>query len=186
MLNSIPMSWLYILTVCIKLSNSFSFLVNSLMSSMYIRWIIFSGNFVNCYRIVHFLSMWLSGIIAITNSNGDSASPWKIPLWIFTTAKLFSPVVNYTLQISIVISINLMTLPDILYILRQSITQFSGTIWYAFLWLIHATPTFSVSFYCRWGYVEQYIVAILFIWFPCGIHSVLRGTDRSLLSTKSR
>ena len=33
---------------------------------------------------MHFLSMWLRGIIEITNSNGDCASTRKIPLWIFT------------------------------------------------------------------------------------------------------
>ena len=35
MLNSIPMPWLYIPTECIRVSNSFSFIANSLM---YIRW----------------------------------------------------------------------------------------------------------------------------------------------------
>ena len=35
------MSWLCILTVYIKVSNSFSFLANSLMPSFYIRWLIF-------------------------------------------------------------------------------------------------------------------------------------------------
>ena len=34
--NSVPISWLYIIIVCIRVSNSFSFLANSLMSSMYI------------------------------------------------------------------------------------------------------------------------------------------------------
>ena len=40
--------------------------------------------------------MWFSGIIAITNSNGDSATPWKIPLWIFTSAQRFPPAVSST------------------------------------------------------------------------------------------
>ena len=39
--NSIIVSRLYILTACIEVSNHFSFLVNSLISSMYIRWLIF-------------------------------------------------------------------------------------------------------------------------------------------------
>ena len=51
---------------------------------MYIRWLIFSCNFGSLYPSVHFLSMWMSGIIAIINSNGDSASPRNIPLWIDT------------------------------------------------------------------------------------------------------
>ena len=40
--------------------------------------------------------MWLSGIITISNSNDDSASLWKIPHWIFTSAKLSAPAVNST------------------------------------------------------------------------------------------
>ena len=87
MRNSIPISWLYIHTASIKVSNSFSFLANNLMS--YIRWLIFSCNSVILYLPIHFKSMWFSGIIAITNSDGDSTSPWNIPLWIFTLAKIF-------------------------------------------------------------------------------------------------
>ena len=62
------------------------------MSSMYIRWIIFSWNSLDLYPqpTVHFLNMWLSGIITITNNNGESASLWKIPLWIFYLRKSFS------------------------------------------------------------------------------------------------
>ena len=48
--------------------------------------------------------MWLSGIIMITNSNGDSASPWKISLRILTLTKPFPPAVNSTLKISMVFS----------------------------------------------------------------------------------
>ena len=80
--NSIPIFWLYILTVCIRVSSSFSFFANSLMSSMYIRWFIFSCDLLSLYPAVHFLTMWFSGIMAIMNCRGDSASPWKILLWI--------------------------------------------------------------------------------------------------------
>ena len=79
--NSIPMSWLYFLTVCIRVSGSFSFFANSLMPSMYISWLIFSCDLVSLYPAVHFLSTWLSGIMAIINSNSDSASPWNKSLW---------------------------------------------------------------------------------------------------------
>ena len=58
--NSIIISWLYILTVSIRVSISFSLLTNSLMPSMYIRWLIFSCDLVSLYSPVHFLSMWLS------------------------------------------------------------------------------------------------------------------------------
>ena len=46
------------------------------------------------YPPVRFLRMCLGGTIAITNNDGDSASPLNIPLWIFTSAKLCLPVVN--------------------------------------------------------------------------------------------
>ena len=97
MLNSIPMSWLYIITVCIRVSKSFSFLANSLISSMYIRWLIFSCDLLSLYPSVYFLGMCLSGIIAIINRNGNRTSPWNILPWIFASAKLFSPAVNSTL-----------------------------------------------------------------------------------------
>ena len=44
------------------------------MSSMYIKWLNFS---CDLQSFLHFLSMGLGGIIAIMNSNGDSASPWN-------------------------------------------------------------------------------------------------------------
>ena len=110
--NFIPISWLYILTACIGVSNSFPFL------QIWCRPCIWGGWFFSCdiwslYPPVHFLSIWFSGIIAITNSNNDSASPWKIRLWIFTSVKLFPPAVSSTLQFCMVFSINFMTSPDI-------------------------------------------------------------------------
>ena len=126
-------SRLYILTACMRVSSSFSFFANSLMSSMYIRWLIFSCNLLSLYPAVHFLSMWLSGIMAIMNSKGDSTSPWKIPLWIFVSAKLLPPAVSSTLQVYMVILMKFMTSCDILYIFRQCIIQLCGTILYAFL-----------------------------------------------------
>ena len=77
--------------------------------------------------------MWLSGIIAITNSNGDCTSPRNIPLWIFSTAKLFSSAVSSIFQFFMVSSINLTTPSDILYILRLSIIQFCRTVYYTAL-----------------------------------------------------
>ena len=73
---------------CIRVSKSFSFLVNSLMS-MYIRWFIFSYNLWSFYPPVHFPSTLLSDTIAITNNDSDSASLWKTPLRIFGSVKLF-------------------------------------------------------------------------------------------------
>ena len=129
--NSTPMSWLYILTACIRVSSSFSFFANSLMSSMYIRSLIFSYGLLSLYPAVNYLSMWLSGIMTIMNSNYDSASPWNMPLWTFASAKLL--LVNFTFQVFMAFSINFMTSSDILFILKQFIIQLCGTISYAFL-----------------------------------------------------
>ena len=41
------------------------FLAKSLMSSMFIKWLIFSCDLLSLYPAVHFLRMWLSGIMAI-------------------------------------------------------------------------------------------------------------------------
>ena len=100
--NSIPMSWLYILSACLRISSSFSFFANNLMSSMYIRWLIFSCDLLSLYPAVHFLSMWLSGMMAVMNIKGDSASPWKIPLWIFVSTKLLPPALSSTLHVCMV------------------------------------------------------------------------------------
>ena len=132
--NSISISWLYILTACISCSQFFFIFANGLLASMYTRWLIFSSDLQSLYPTVHFLSMRLSGIIVIINSNGDRASPWNIPLWIFSSAKPFPPVVNSTLQFFFYsFSIKFMTLSDILYILMQFIIQLCGTISYG-LW----------------------------------------------------
>ena len=113
--NSVHIPRVNMLTAYIRASNSFIlFLANSLMWSLYIRWLMFSCNLLN---LLHFLSMWLGGVIAITNIIGDSASPWNIPLWIYTSARLFPPAVNSTLQISMVSSMDLIIWLDILCIL---------------------------------------------------------------------
>ena len=117
-------------------------MANSLSSSMYMRWLISSCNLVSLNPPVHFLSIWLNVIIAITNSNDDSASPWNIPLWIYTFAKIFLPAFSFTLQFFMVSSMNLMTSSDILHILRNFIIQLCRTISIAFLELIHAIAKF--------------------------------------------
>ena len=114
--NSIPLSSLYILTACIRVSNSFSFLTNSFMSSMYIRRLIFFCDLLSLYQPVHFMRMSLNDVIAILNSNGNSASLWNITLRIFTSSKPFPPIVSSTVQFCVVLSINFITLSDILYL----------------------------------------------------------------------
>ena len=81
---------------------------------MYIRWLIFSWDLLSLYPAVHFLSMWLSGIVAIINSNSNCGTPWNITLWIFASAKLFPPANNSTLPIFTVFSIKFVTSSDIL------------------------------------------------------------------------
>ena len=175
--NSIPMSWLYILTACMRISSSFSFFANSLTSSMYIRWLIFSCDLLRLYPAVHFLSIWLSGIMAIMNSKGDSASPWKIPLWIFVSAKLLPPAVRSTLQVCMVFSMKFMTLCDILYILRQCI--------YHIHFCSQSRPSldFSVLSCSHLGCVDLSRVILLCFWILCGIFSVRQGTIRGFLAS---
>ena len=72
--NSVPLSWLYILNICIGVSNTFWFLANSFMSSM--RWIFFC-DLVSLYPPVHLWSLWLGGTITIKNINDDTAFLWK-------------------------------------------------------------------------------------------------------------
>ena len=129
--NSIPISWLNILRV-LQFPVLFHFFANSLISSMYFRWLVFSCDLLNVYPAVHFLSMWLSGIMAIMDSNGESVSPWNISLWIITSGKLFPLAVNSSLQVYMAFSIKFMTSCNILYILRQFIIQLCGIISYAF------------------------------------------------------
>ena len=125
--NFLPISWLYILTA------------NTLISSMYIKWIIISCYLLSLYPAVNFLSLWLSGIIAFINRNGDSAYLWNIPLLIFASASCsqsYSPGFHGFL-------IKFMT-SDILYMLMQFIIQLCRTISHAFLLSIHAID----RFYC--------------------------------------
>ena len=116
--NSISISWLYIPTVCIRVSNSFSFWAKSLMS-IYIKWLIFSCDLLSLYPAMHFLRIWLSGNMVTTNYHGDSVSTWNIPLCIFTSSKLCPLAVNSTHQVCMVFSVNCTIWSSILYILRR-------------------------------------------------------------------
>ena len=80
---------------------------------------------------------YLSGIIVITYNNGESVFLWKIPLWIFTSAKVFPPAFNSTFQFFIASVMNFMTLSDILYIFRY---------YYYLLLFVFFTPASTDSF----------------------------------------
>ena len=65
---------------------------------------------------MHFLSIALSDLIAITNSNGDYSSHWNISLWIFILAKVFPPRNNSTFQFFIA---------SVIMIMRVFLTSFN-------------------------------------------------------------
>ena len=105
MANYIPISWQYILSVL-----TFPILSHFWQTVWYRqcklgRWC-FSCDSCGWNPPVYSLGKWLSGIIAITNCNGDSAFPWKIFLWIFISVKLFPSAVSSPHQFSMVFSVN--------------------------------------------------------------------------------
>ena len=133
---------------------------------------IFSCDLRSLYPVVHFLSMWLSGITVVINSNRDSASLWYIPLWIFALAKLHLLAVNSTFHIFMAFWIKFMTSSDIFYILRQFIIQSWRTISYISCSLSRPRLDFSARSCSRWGCADLYRVALLCLLNLCGIISV--------------
>ena len=86
--NSTLMFWLYIVTACVRFWNCFSFLAHSLMSSMYIRWLIFSCNLIRLYPSVHFQNMWVTSslsqiVMVITHLPGIYVSEFSTLLIFF-------------------------------------------------------------------------------------------------------
>ena len=65
----------------------------------------------------------------------------------------------------------------------ETIIQLCGTIAYAFLLSIPVIAKFFVWFRSPRGCIDQCIVDLLFLLFPCGIISVHRGTVRGLLTS---
>ena len=82
---TIPMYSLYILTACISFQFFFVFGKQFVVVTFF-RWLIFYCDLLSLYPSVHFLSIWLSGIIYSTHSSGESASPWNVSLWIFASS----------------------------------------------------------------------------------------------------
>ena len=118
-----------------------------------IKWLIFSCDLLSLYPAEHFLSMWLSDIIAIMNSNGNCASSWKIPLWISASAKLLPPAVNSALQVSMVFSIKFMTSCDIDNILLFILRFFHINVcWWSFIevWMTASLLKFPGLFSVFW------------------------------------
>ena len=134
-------SWLNILIVCINVSNSFSFFdVVHLL-----KLVNFFCVLVNLLPPVHFLSIWLFGITTITESNDQSASLWKIPPWIFTSAKVLPSTLNYTFLffMTFVTNRNLVHF-------GQSIIQLCGTISWAICNQFTPGLHFSALFCSLW------------------------------------
>ena len=77
---------------------------------------------------VHLQSTWLSNIIAIATNSGQSESPWKITIWIFTPARAWPPAINSTLQFSMTFMMKFMISSDILYIFKHYYSRLRGHI----------------------------------------------------------
>ena len=130
----------------------------------------------------------MSGIIAITNCSDDNESSLKIALWIFSSARVFSPAVCSTLQFFMAFVVKFMTLSDILYIFSHSIIQVYRTILLAFCSQSLPWLYFSASIWSPWGCDDLCIVGHLFLLFPCSILFILpeivcgiQASKRSLL-----
>ena len=179
--NYISISWLHILIVCIRVSNYFSFFANILMSSIYLRGLIFSCDLLNVQPPAHFLSMWLSGIIAVTNSNSESTS-YRC-LWAFTSVKNFPSAFNSPLQFFMASMMNFMTVGYLVHFLDSLLSIFAGL--YLSLFCRQSTPWlhFSVSFWSPWGCVDQCIVDHQFNFSSCGILFFLGEINRGLLAS---
>ena len=139
--------------------------------------LIFSCDKASLFPPVHFLRMWLSCIITIKNSNGDSTSPWNIPLQIFTSANLFPPIVDllwfsrWTLWlcwISFIFWVSLLFCFAVPYTMP-------------FCYLSMTLLNFCVSFFSPWGYVDQCIVYLPFVLILYGIF-IFRGIVHELLA----
>ena len=137
--------------------------------------------FTILYLAVNFLSMWLSGIIAIMNSNGDSASPWNIPLWNFASAKLLPPP---RCQFHFP---GFHGFLDEVYDFMWYFVHFQA-VYYPALWehiiclFVVNLGHFSIRSCFFWGCADLYKVTLLCLCILCGIFSVPQGTNPRLIS----
>ena len=119
------------------------------------------------------------------NSNGDSASPWNMPLWIVTYVKLLPYAVNSTFQVFMIFSIKFMTISDILYFFRQFIINICGNISLAFCSQSRPLLDFSDWYWSRLWSSDLRKITLLCLWILFGMFSVPQGTIRGLLASKS-
>ena len=132
---------------------------------------------------MHFLSIWLSGIMSIMKSFGDRAFPWNIPLWTFASPKLLLPAVNSPFQVFMVFSIKFMTSSGILYILKQFIIQILDFMSYAFYSNSRLQLDFSVWSWPFLGCADLCKVNLLCLRFLCGIISIPQETIHGLFAS---
>ena len=151
MQNSFTISWVYILNICYRFFNFFHFWQTVWCCQYNLGCWFFLAICGVLYPPVYFLSICLSVIIAITNSNGDSALPWKTPLWLVHFETICYPALRDPIICLFVVN------PC-----QQAKYPF---------------PLGSfVSSCSSSGCVDQRIFALLFLWSTCSILSVSPGT----------
>ena len=101
--NSIPISWLYILPTCIRISNFFFHFLQTIWcrGGWFFLWLV---KFLYTPAFLKYKIEWHHRYYN-SNGNGNYASVWKIPFLIFTSVKLLTPAVRSTLQFCMVFSI---------------------------------------------------------------------------------
>ena len=149
----------------------------SLMSSIYIRWLVFPCDLLSLSSAVHFLSIWLNGIMEIINSKSDRTS-WNIPLWIFTLPKPFPLPLISSFQFFMIFLIKF----DFIWYFEH----FEALYYPAFsdhticVFVVNPVDNyiFSVWSCSRWGYAALCTVTLLCLW----ILFCPSGTNKQLVS----
>ena len=124
----------YRLNQCIYL---FCTSLKQLDVNMNIKWLILLPPFLSWYMTSILSRILVIVIIATMKSNGDTESPWKIPLLILTSASLVPELVSIVFQLGIVFLRNLMVFSSAPYISRHSVSHKCGIMSKAFLQSIH-------------------------------------------------
>ena len=75
------------------------------------------------YPLLSFLNTWFIRNITVTNSRCDSEFPWKIPFWIFTSARVYPPVSHSRIQFLTALLMNFPNCYGILNIFSHSIVH---------------------------------------------------------------
>ena len=171
MSNSIPISWMYVLIVCINLQ-SFSFFRYFYIIHVHKVISLFLW-FCKFFAPMFYQSIYLSGIIARTNSSGDSEFSWKVSLYIskcLSSRCQFHPSVFPGIWFGLIFG----TFSD------NVLSEFAGPFHRQFCRQSMPWQHFSTPFWFLWGCASLYIVGHLFLLFPCSILFVLPQIDCSI------